>query len=243
MTIKYSDLAKKIQALEAQFGGNSTVACKNIPLSLRDIVHQGTETAPCNIPTNGDGNKQYFVLDSGTSKTETDLPVVVTIGVNYSQGANALPHCGIWPAVEQTTNCRKSVENQIKSAWRNDGENWSKTGFRAAVFSEIQEADFHLVITNFSLWISKVKYGSLSHMDGAKLLHDYDLGSNAVSFGQWQHLAKLKESLESHIVHWVGHTLDSPLPLLFYSFLRSHNITRNWILTGNLSWRPWSPKS
>ena len=78
MGITYNDLAQKLQELEQQFGGNST--------------HNYSGSAKSAIRTND--NFQCFALDTKTSKNESELPVVIAVGANYTQGTQALPSAG-----------------------------------------------------------------------------------------------------------------------------------------------------
>lgn len=70
MKITYQKLAKTLQRLEAQFGGNST--------------HSYSGAAKSAIrPTD---NFQCFALDTTTSSGDPELPVVIAVGANYTQG-------------------------------------------------------------------------------------------------------------------------------------------------------------
>lgn len=242
MAIKYSDLAKQIQALEAQFGGNSTVA----PASLRGTVHPGTTTAAGNIPANGDGNFQVFALDNQTNNTDL-LPVVVAVGINYSQGSNTLPTSPPnWPGVEEKlAACRTNANHVLRNCIGFSSQKiWVASGFRSVTPPRAFKSslDFHLVFTNFCPWITNLNWSDkgLSSSDKAELL--LNLGSK-INFGIWQHLQKLKFCLDEDIECWMGHTLGAPVSNLFSQFVAGNSI-KKWVISPNLargncsSWEP-----
>lgn len=244
-------LAELLQGLEAKFGGNSSVACKDLPKPLHNCVHSGAPTPSKQIPLCGDGNRQFYALHNGTQKEAEPLPVIVVVGINYSQGSKKLPTSPPkWPGVEETLpGCKSNTDNILKNS--NDKKNrdlWIASGFRSKQVHAPK--NYHLVLSNFCPWISLLKWSDpqLNQHQKASLMLNLNptnnIGKN-INFGIWEHLVDLKANLNSSIHCWVGHTLGSPVPILFSQFITTNKIG-NWVIGPNLtssSCANWNPNA
>ena len=95
----YTHLVQAVTRLEAKYLGNGTRSTHMVPPHAARFIM-------------GHDNVQYFAVDSsqacpkGELTNNLDVPVVVAVGANYSQGPNRLPDSSpseqvdVWPYVE-----------------------------------------------------------------------------------------------------------------------------------------------
>lgn len=194
-------------------------------------------------------NVQYFACNVGYPAD--DLPVVVEIGINYTQDRNKIPD-QIAPASAP----RPSVADQVKIDFEKDCINhciehraaWDAsclvgqaTNFKRLLAPEgpegtgqgkIRTGNFHLVMTNLSPWITKYSWNtSLPAPVGAELLVHPPHSASAPCATPFGHLDDLFAVLGNEVFLWIGHGLDS-VPDHFRMFLAKHRIA-DWILIAN----------
>lgn len=190
-------------------------------------------------------NEQYFALDSLTQPV--DLPVVVTLGANYTQGATArlpkLHMCissGQSPFVSDRLTSERRRLVKCLDHFNSHGQEWFDNGLAASPTIPMPpkqgegNLSFHMAMTNFCGWITQKKWSVLNENFGRmvtlKLLFE--------NSGTFQHLDALVKALSgNHPILWVAHGLDSEVPSLARCFFLKHGI-KNWIIAPNLgSWR------
>jgi hypothetical protein len=197
----------------------------------------------------GPNNLQFFVLDGQTF--DSDLPVIVTVGVNYTQRSAT----GKDPELPKNNKCKSSPVNPAVSYDLGDSrqrlvtclddfhktsQRWIDNGLASPAsvkWANAWSADkpsFHMVMTNFCGWITECEWTSLNKIFGRmislSLLYD--------SSNEFRHLHDFTQRLQvDQPVLWVAHGLDSEVPPLARRFFNDHEID-NWIITPNLgSWR------
>jgi hypothetical protein len=164
-----------------------------------------------------------------------DLPVVVAVGVNYSQNTMVCPRDTAANGVEDAlTNCRAQLD-QALAAYRRHRVDWASEN-RAS--SEILDppSEYHFVAANFCLWITSDRWLKLRDDDRKLLLESNPLfDSERTGAPDWPHLDRLAVTLKSAPVLWVPHGLNGGALQLFAVF-RTTRMPMNWIMTPNLSY-------
>lgn len=237
MAINYTELAKTLQRLERQFGGN---------LSRIYTGKAGSSIAPGQ-------NFQCVVLDNTTASSQVELPVVVTLGVNYTQnanpGVNPLPkkatpsYLTSPPYVEENLRAwRANAFKVINSAFTSgsslkaQSDEWLAAGARSKYPAShpLEMDSFHFVMANFSPWITSNSWAGTNTQDKADiLLNPINFGS-PINFGIWEHLIHLKQMLPNS-AQWIGHGKDCFVHQHFKDFVSKHQV-EHWILAPNLSY-------
>jgi hypothetical protein len=236
----YSDLVQLLQKLETKWAGNQ---CRPLPstASARLIVPPPYE------------NVQYFVCDNTT--LGRDLPVVIAVGVNYSQlyfnhkeGAVRKPvqfrlpdrsgkqAATAPPWVEEDLSKRSpNKPNLIKQF--NDYNNRPSVWFDQCWASSPQirnvpkdVGEFHLVETNFCPWITIDEWGSTFHSEPLRADILVTPPTQPFPICLFQHIKDLKQEIGD--VLWVGHGVDA-VSTLFRLFAYTENI-RAWLIVYNL---------
>ncbi len=229
--MKYNQLEKVLEQLELTSRGSLSLPTGN---AARAVL-------------SGPNNEQYFALDNLTHPN--DLPVIVTLGANYTQGLTALlpgKHMCISPGTppfvsDRLNNDRRRLVRCLDD-FKNpgNGQVWFDNGLASSPTIamphkiDTEDLSFHMVMTNFCGWITEKKWSVLNEDFGRmvtlKLLSE--------SSGTFQHLDNLVKQIAAECpVLWVAHGLDSEVPSLARCFFQKHGI-ENWIIAPNLgSWR------
>lgn len=220
--IGYTRLLAKLTALEGQVPGS--------PASrFRSAGYVRTTKPPV----------QAYGLDRLTKTVEGGLPVIVAIGGNYTQRNEPVPRDAGPSLVEDDlqkwrNNLKTARLDYVarKSYWSNK----CAVSPRLPVFPE----NFHFVMTNFCLWITKDEcWQDLRPEIRADLLdNNPPFGGKSTTPSTWAHLAALAETLKKADVTWIAHGIHCEIFALFRQFMRSINDDR-WILLPNLS-RPYN---
>ena len=217
---------------------------------LEDIERQVTPPSPLDFPgaafVRTPGPKygdsiQAVALDMTTRNQSTELPVVVAVGINYTQGTEQVPRkSSIDVRVEQSNkSCRSNVLKGIRK-YEVDRESWSSSGRAASrhvfVHELLTEANFHFVLTNFCIWITTSKWpDNESGTDFENLLWNNGLfGGRQNSANFPLHLNAIADALRDKSVLWVAHGFHNAVPRLFSEWARSKRI-ENWLLMPNLA--------
>ena len=232
--MNYKDLVDKLQDLEGLWNGNSTQPLPQTPSRAFIEVKD---------------NVQYFACDTGTSKCG-DLPVVVAIGINYSQGKNCLPSLATRscassaPWVEDDLHTLPNNRGALESYFQNYSRNpkaWFYNCLASNTAIRLPGKDaFHLVATNLCPWITQRQWSNKGLSEPIRadiLVHPPGFSPVRPLF---QHLDQLASVLGSESVVWVGHGLDA-VSQLFRVFTEKHAIP-NWLITQNLSMQPKEPR-
>lgn len=221
--MKYSDLVVLLRTLENGWRNKTT---GTIPSAWIRSAH----------------NVQYFACRKRAN--DPDLPVVVDVGINYTQGTQTIPDqtalpSALRPAVEDNVpiiaeqTCIRHC-NSNRAAWAKSKLVGPKTNL-IPLIAPNGIADFHLVMTNLSPWITTHSWESQLCADssgiGAHLLAHPPHGLSTVG-SPFEHLDDLKTHLEE-VALWIGHG-RATVPSHFRIFVEKHRIN-NWLLTGNLS--------
>lgn len=237
MKMTYSQLETDLNKLENQ------VKVPNSPTKLLGVRNNGLSQV------------QAFALhspkwpDPGTE----ELPVVVTIGANYAQKNENVPRdyalkspplISPPPGVrDDVSRCRTQLDDGIKAYKSNKGL-WFDQKAASSLSLSIPE-DFHLVMTNFCIWITNESWLDVRAQVRANLLVENPLfnGCPVTGNGNWPHLDALAVALKNYKqpVLWVGHGLDSEVFALFRLWAKKRGDIENWLLLPNLS-RPYKGK-
>ena len=185
------------------------------------------------VRNNGKSAVQGFVVDDSTSGQE--LPVVIAVGANYTQSEEKTP---------RDVFGHGCVSAKLKS-WRT----WLDRGFadyrknpslwvkRCAAPSHCvpvpPPGEYHLVMTNFCLWITKRNWSAIQAQIRADLLQNNAVFAGGPSSApDWPHLKDLHNDLPGSL--WVGHGSRTEVFTLFRQFIDKQNNTP-WLLTPNVS--------
>jgi hypothetical protein len=240
--MRYNDLHKTLRKLESRISG-----ARPQQIALDALVRNIPDRTPV----------QGFGLSRHTQEREgDDLTVIVAVGINYTQGKMKCPRDGLRNAppdpeavVDGLGYHRNSVE-KLFNAYRKSREEWANNRCASSAAIDVpRNKDFHLVMTNFCLWITNDAWAELKRKNEnlkEELLRNNPL-FNGKSAGPpaWSHLSHLAEELHQAkaIQIWVPHGIgiDSDVPPLFFKF--SELVTKtgkaiDWIFAPNLS-RPF----
>lgn len=159
---------------------------------------------------------QAFGLDKSTC--ERDLPVVVALGINYTQDPVPCPRdpAGV-PAVEDNLSSCRQLMMKARTAHGDCAARWHQTGNASSAHLALPEK-FHFVMTNFCLWITTEPWLELPVADRAGLLANNPPFAGApTATPSWPHLAALAQALAMHTepALWVVHGLHSEVFGLF----------------------------
>jgi hypothetical protein len=178
---------------------------------------------------------QAYALDEFTNGKRN--PVVVAIGGNYTQDTVDTPR--------EQYNFPNAVEADLSSNRRCLEKGFECCKKKIAIWEDkcainsqsfIIPTEFHFVMTNFCIWITKRSWQKTSPQARTDLLENNPpLGSKSTAPGDWAHLAELVNDLDSVDVVWVGHGMHCEVFALFRQFIRSARIAK-WMLLPNLAY-------
>jgi hypothetical protein len=241
--MKYSELENLLACLERSARVNPSIlsgnAAKGVYRDANNFLLQ-----------------QFFALDNSLLKSNADVdyPLVITIGVNYTQGSSPKPpklpqHPKLptknkfaltaLPVSDDLSAERRLLEIcmvdyiQRYQVWHDNGNASSATLDFSDLFSRKTDTSlpFHMVMTNLCGWITTESWSNIWETVGRMATTEFvSAGFLPSSF---MHLDELKEQLLESPVLWVAHGLDSEAPPLARRFFAKHNI-RNWMITPNL---------
>jgi len=235
--MKYSDLESLLARLEG--------SCRVNPSILSGNAAKGVCRDANNFPL-----QQFFAFDDSLLKPNSDIdcPIVVTIGVNYTQGSSSkppnLPKLNRFALIESPVSQNLSYERSLlgkciehypkyPKVWHDNGNASSATlDFSGLISSKTSKSlPFHMVMTNFCGWITTESWSNIWEKVGRMATTEFvSAGFLPSSF---MHLDELKRQLPESPVVWVAHGLDSEAPPLARRFFAKHNI-RNWMITPNI---------
>jgi|GEM_PF-5181450 len=203
---------------------------------------------PSHIRIRKSRNVQYFALSNRTDGKA--LPIVVAVGVNYTQGAQTIPDEK--PAYSKALKAPPLVEdrvNQFESAYISSCNANRTVWVNSALCDSALPANllddgtgeispYHLVMTNLSPWITTDSWNTIAGADGrnitADLLASPPVGASTNLRSPFEHIRELKECLdkEEAPVVWIGHGKDSVWE--HFRILMEQMGVNNWMLTSNL---------
>jgi hypothetical protein len=229
MPITYQALVTAGTSLEHQLEGNSTWPPERVPDPIREWVQPE------------DGNVQYFSVDTTTRDDSRSLPVVVSVGADYSQGPNQLANgveanLGAWR--RGLGDVLDRYRQGIYPLWWQPGE-W--TGQPLELFSELPiniPKGYHYIMTNFSPWITRDPWSDLRGTEATKQLLLHPPGNVPWS----DYLRMLREMLPSDTL-WAGHG-NYDIHQLFMELVGNFQLDR-WLFSSNLGGNtivPWLNK-
>jgi hypothetical protein len=184
---------------------------------------------------------QTVVMDSRTSLVNRPVPIIIAVGSNYTQDPVEVPRTSESPfAVVDTTgscraNCLRGIEhfNANRDCWVAARMAASANVIVPPVSSPV---DFHFVMTNLCLWITKMSWTDIKCDARKWLLQNnptFDGKPNPASAAL--HLIQLARLTSTCNVLWVFHGIgDDLLFPYFQSFARQNSID-NWLAMPNLS--------
>lgn len=192
----------------------------------------------------GGGNVQYVALRA--RNPDPDLPVVVDVGINYTQGPWAIPGPNVTAQVGYA-NERRVIDhcNNYRPEWLNSclvSPHLPNSHLVVALPAAdgLCVTDFHLVMTNFSPWITTHSWSTMCYQSsglGADLLMHPPYTNSNIGW-PFDHLDDLYSVLENDVALWIGHGLKT-VPRLFRLFVDKHQI-KAWMISANLA-RPVHP--
>lgn len=174
---------------------------------------------------------------------DNDLPIVVTLGINYTQGTNKIPdqspsfskaaRAGL-PLVED--NVTSTFEQKCINSFNLNPTIWQRSclaslGMRSPI---LPGKDFHLVMTNLSPWITKDSWASdIDAAPAADLLVSPPHYSRASSLpaNPFDHLDDLCNTLGDNVTLWIGHGLK--VVSSHFRLFTQRNRIGKWLLTAN----------
>lgn len=178
---------------------------------------------------------QGYGLDKSTSGQS--LPLVICIGGNYSQAKTVVPRdfrCSDSSVLDDLTTCRSNLRKGLDH-YAGARSTWASAC--AASSSTIRlpiDGAFHLVMTNFCLWITRQSWQNLGSQVRADLLeNNVPHNGKGTGPGQWEHLISLRKVVSEYEVTWVGHGIHSEVFALFRQFMRNQDAP--WLLMPNLA--------
>lgn len=187
-------------------------------------------------------------LVSNAAGDETRKQIVVTIGGNYTQGQVQVPrdHQALSPAVlDELSPCKQHFAEGY-GEYLNSARTrtlWFKR-FAASSDTILIQGDYHFVMTNFCLWITRSSWQTMPPQARAQLLQSNPhFGGQRSRAGSWTHLDKLADSLKGEKVLWVAHGKDCEVFALFRAWVDGRG-TQDWLMLPNLAfpyrWGIWS---
>jgi hypothetical protein len=174
----------------------------------------------------------------------TSLPVVVGVGINYTQYSTSCPwkpsfpaltrflqdSCTKLPTIVDSSKGMRSTLNYVLDAYHRNRLNWTsysingRTSHASTTISVTSTNPFILIATNLSPFITLDKWSALSPRDQAALRSAWPSSG---------HLNPLIKRIGKSVDLWVWHGKDYVWPEFSLWPGRHHYV--NWLLTYNLS--------
>ena len=182
---------------------------------------------------------QGYALDQSTH--DQSLPVIVAVGVNYTQGQTQCPRCPFPPgavAVEDNLSaCRRHLNKALHAHAKYLGlQSCEKSNVTAQVLASSWETGYHLVMSNFCLWNTTKRWLELPSLNRSALLaSNPPFAGGPTTAPSWPHLQELARLLAPGPQLWVIHGLHSGVFDLFAHMKPTLSATK-WIMTPNLGY-------
>jgi hypothetical protein len=191
------------------------------------------------------GNVQYFAVNCCSQNRE--LPVVVAVGANYSQGPDTLPTSSPSGLIDadarfveaKLTRWRKKLDNIFRlysderypTKWcpaaRPDPPIVTQSARR---FQSPDPNHYHFVMTNFTPWITTTGWSKIRGTEAATLIMEHPPSA------YWQiFLDELRRVLPPNTL-WVGHGNYDVYDL--WKQLVDHFCLEQWLFSSNLTFPP-----
>lgn len=228
----YRDLALLLQGLEQEWRARSSP-----PNPARHPSHRRIRDTH---------NVQYFALSDRT--IGQDCPIVVSVGVNYTQGAQPIPDQIQDPRHVLTSAPRvEDRVNEYERAYLKSCHQHRDVWVNSALCSPVLPPDlltdalgeirpYHLVMTNLSPWITTDSWSTIAAADGQNLTADLLVAAPAKTLREYAHIFALKKRLKAAEmpVVWIGHGKDFVWEH-FRGLMRQLDL-ENWMLAANLAY-------
>ncbi len=171
---------------------------------------------------------QFFALDKPEANVDEPLPIVVAVGVNYTQGDTEVPRDTRPNAVEdQLKNCRMNATKALRHFAGNTAL-WRRAGHVSDALAAVDPERSHFVMTNISPWITTASWQDDTIPDSARsALWEDGLARRTI--------ARLERALRPHVPTWIAHGIHTALFSNWTGIARDHGIG-SWLRTGNLSY-------
>lgn len=219
--MQYEKLVNQLQELESNWRKQSSAPSPNHSL-IRST-----------------DNIQYFACCNSTAGC--DLPLVITVGINYTQGTQKIPDQSRafskvtsqnLPLVEDKISQDHKFEKACIESFNVNPDVWKSCCLAAKTMNSpiLQNQDFHLVMVNFSPWITNDSWASDIN---SALAADLLISPPHSSENPFAHLDDFYEKMRGEVQLWIGHGLDV-VSSHFRLFIKKHKI-QNWLLTANTS--------
>ncbi len=248
--MKYSALAAVLQSLEA--GWRRKALPRNPALFPS---HQRVRDLSA---TSGgrEHNLQYYVLANRTYRE--DLPIVVTVGANYTQGTQTIPdqtpeHSKARKEVPLVEDVVSGFEKEYIECCNRNRAIWKSAALCGQTLANpvLQGKDktllpYHLVMTNLSPWITTESWSTIAEADGRHITADLLASPPTRDTGElrypYEHIRELKERLEriesGRPVLWIGHGTQDVWE--HFRMLMTQMGVTDWLLAADLCY-PKSP--
>lgn len=164
-------------------------------------------------------------------------PVVVAVGGNYTQDKVDTPRDQFHTAdvVEADLKTNRRLLGKSFDSYNSNKALWERK-CAAKTRNVITPHEFHFVMTNFCIWITRRSWQKTSPHARADLLENNPpLGKKSTVPGRSAHLTELAAALDGVSVLWVAHGMHCEVFALFRQFLRSLP-NAQWILVPNLAY-------
>lgn len=188
-------------------------------------------------------NLQYFALancNEAIALSNDPLPVVVLVGINYTQGIQPIPNGSKRPQVIDCPANLTTAITKIKAAATHASGNLNAWRLSSLAPQSgpcpTLAAGFHVVMTNLSpyitqkSWQSQMCSGSLAL--GSFLLANPPYTPCRHPGWPFDHLHDLKNILPGDDTIWIGHGLEAVGPY-WHQLVKVMGL-KNWLLVGNL---------
>jgi len=182
---------------------------------------------------------QAFGLDDSSQTPPApnlSLPIIVAIGANYTQGTTPVPRKSqsSFDVEDNLSSCR-SIINLGLSHYKKNRQQWHRASVTSSPSINVPDR-YHLLMTNFCLWITNDFWTKIPPSRRADLLvnNPTTITGQSTAPGSWYHLDELARCLKDIKVLWIGHGMRSEVFALFRQFMQQLE-KPNWILLPNVS--------
>jgi hypothetical protein len=171
---------------------------------------------------------QFFALDTATKQLNEPLPIVVAVGVNYTQGETEIPRDKGPNCVEDAVKACRRKATQALAHFQQSPAQWRPANCADDRSWIAVPAQFHFVMTNVSPWITSEKWTDLGVKVRRSLWNDGLVRRT---------LHRLAEELARVNPIWIFHGKQ---PEVFgeWPMIAASIQARRWLRTLNLACRP-----